>query len=178
MFKIPNKLYRSYKLLQVSELAVCPDVTPEAISEFEVILNTAQPDARYKEMQSFVQFLYSANTFGFNKLIQRNKAESIILWAQPKAIVKWFNLQGKIVIKNKNGKLVVTAHKNRMEMKTKKTKKLSDKLKTTESKTEKVTAAQFKNALENHKIINDWADEDTEEFEVENSVQDVINETP
>jgi hypothetical protein len=100
--KFPQRLYHGYGLLCKTDLIQHGDVSPRAINTFETLLNETQPPHEDKNMMAkydIVRALYYSNPNGYINMIRRSGAgECTILWTEPKSIVKFFRLYGKIFI--------------------------------------------------------------------------------
>lgn len=115
--KFPQKLYHGYGLLCNTPLIKHGDMSPRSINTFETLLNEAQPAFEDKNMMAkyeMVRSLYFSNPTGYTTMINRGASSCTILWTEPKAIVRFFRLYGKIFISyNRNEKLYrVTLHRN------------------------------------------------------------------
>ena len=94
-----KRLYDCYKLVTKCKL-VAGDTSDDAITEFQTLLNNAQPVDDVEELakRSVVKGMYYSNQEGFIRYISTtaNRVSALILWTESKRIVKFFNLQGRV----------------------------------------------------------------------------------
>lgn len=176
MFRAPKNLFHAYKLMCDSDLVKSKNPTPDALAEFEVYLNKAQPTTEDKTIFNMVRFFNDANAYGFSRMIQRNKAQSFILWTPPSEIAKWFQLTNIIHITYNGTRMAVNIHQSYVPRgETKKAKRSANKnisenlkkpsdLKILKSKP-KLSAADFKKELEVLSVKKDilWCDLDEDD---------------
>lgn len=102
--KFPKNLYQGYQNINKSALVQNKDYSPEALSEFENILNGCQPLAENNERFETVKDIYNSTRFRYQQLIRGTPIECTILWTESKSIVSWFNLRGIIYLNYDHGK--------------------------------------------------------------------------
>lgn len=96
---LPKRLYDCYKLVTKCKL-LAGDTSDDAITEFQTLLNNAQPVDDVEELakRSLTKGMYYSNQEGFIRYISTtsNRVSALILWTESKRIVKFFDLQGKV----------------------------------------------------------------------------------
>lgn len=109
----PKELFNAYQAIKNCALVKNKDYSPAALSEFESLLNDAQPTEDHKERFLTVKDIYNMNKFGFQKYI-RGAGDFLILWTESKSIVNWFHLRGLVYLSydHKENQYKVQRHRN------------------------------------------------------------------
>jgi hypothetical protein len=111
----PQKLFEIYKKIINSKLIKNKELSIDNISEFEHLLNEAQPQNEDDEncMRCFVQYLYRKNPGHFARFINRSRLNQLTLSTESKYMVKAFELRGLVYIKwdIENNKYACSLHK-------------------------------------------------------------------
>lgn len=97
---LPKKLYDCFKQITKSKL-LANDTSDDAITEFQTLLNSAQPladDHVENAQRSIVKSMYYSNQDGFMRYISSsaNRVSALILWTESKRIVNFFELHGRV----------------------------------------------------------------------------------
>lgn len=96
--KFPKQLYNGYRAIVNCRLIKSQDYSPQALREFETILNDCQPLTEHMERFNTVKDFYNTNKYNYQKFIRGTQLECTILWTESKSIVNWFQLRGVIYL--------------------------------------------------------------------------------
>lgn len=98
---LPKRLYEAFCELKKCELVSQGTVTDKTLTEFENLLNNAQPqnDAE-RHYRDFARSMYYSDTTKFLDYVcdRNSKVKPVIVWTESKRIVEFFNLMGKVYI--------------------------------------------------------------------------------
>jgi len=100
---LPKQLYDAYKELTQCKLVSDGVVNEDTLTEFQKLVNAAQPttdDAEGQVQRAFTKSLYYSNPVGFMQYIavSRNRVSALVLWTESKRIVRFFGLQGRVYL--------------------------------------------------------------------------------
>lgn len=95
---LPKSLYEPYRQLCQCALVQTREVTDENLSEFETLLNSAQPNAEDHDgnvQRNFLKSIYYSGTNSFARYLKQPASHvgALILWTESRRIVQFFNLQ-------------------------------------------------------------------------------------
>lgn len=112
--KFPKNLFNGYKLIKDCKLVKNKDYTQEALCEFEILLNDAQPMPEDMERFSTVKDYYNVLKNSYQKFIRDTPLECTILWTESKSIVNWFDLRGIVYLRYdlQTSKYSIQLHRN------------------------------------------------------------------
>lgn len=114
--KFPREVFIGYKAIQSCSLVRNKDTKPEALKEFENLLNSAQPQSgcSWLERYETIKDIYIAKKNYYSNFIKGTSLECTILWTESKLIVSWFGLGGIVHISYDTTarRYVVKLHRN------------------------------------------------------------------
>lgn len=98
---LPKRLYDTFCKVKSCSVVVEGKTTPEALQEFQDLVNEAQPVDDVEEQQkNMVKSMYHSNHIGFMRYVSddRNRVGALVLLTESKRIVDYFNLRNKVHI--------------------------------------------------------------------------------
>jgi hypothetical protein len=116
-FQHPKILFDNYNKIRQCRLVKNKDYTDSSLSEFEQLLNSAQPqtDSQFHNEQ-LIKSLYRSRgkDEAFLNLIQNSSNECLVLWTESRIIVRFFRWYKIIYIQydNTDNKYKVLRHRN------------------------------------------------------------------
>jgi hypothetical protein len=117
---LPQRLYNLYRKISDCALVKEKKATSSNIVEFQDLLNESTPVTDEEGVQKrLILDIYHSNTVGFLKYVKdyHNRVSPLILYAETRAIVDFFELQGCIHLlwDDKNSKFVVSKYLTKEE---------------------------------------------------------------
>ncbi len=112
---LPHRLHSNYKSILTSNLIKNKVIDQTNLGILQTLLNESQANTDEEcIIQKTIQFMYRQNTSSFYKFLVKNKMAHVVLWTEPKCIIRHLGLQGQVYIQRNQEEKIYEAcfHKN------------------------------------------------------------------